>query len=493
MERFRELLKKKQAYSYALNIIGWDSATEAPKDCFEYRAEMSSILSGEVFKLSTSSEYISVVEELYEARNTLSENDKREIVKAKKALDKILKIPQDEYIAYSKLLSTSERKWEEAKSKSDYSLFKDLLKEIIEYQRKFVSYFEIDDHPYNIMLDDFEEGMNMEKYDLFFDTLKSDLVPFVKDLIKNKKQFDESFITRFYDKNKQKEFSEYLLDVFAFNQDKGVLKESVHPFTWNTHPSDVRLTTRYLENFMFSSIFATIHELGHATYEQQISEEFNNTLLKSGTTMGIHESQSRFYENIIGRCDAFWEVHYPKLKEIFAEELKDVDLETFILGINNVDATLIRVEADELTYPMHIMIRYDIERMIFNNEVEVDDLPKVWDDLYMKYLGIKADDISDGVLQDVHWAAGLFGYFPTYALGSAYAAQFYYTMINELDLDQLIKDNNIKAINDYLKDKIHKYGGSKTPEELLLEVTKEEFNPKYYVKFLKEKYSKLFL
>mgnify|MGYP003891059307 FL=1 len=288
-------------------------------------------------------------------------------------------------------------------------------------------------------------------------------------------------------------FSEYLLDVFNFDRKKGLLKESVHPFTWNTHPSDVRLTTRYLEDMVFSSIFASIHELGHATYEQQIDDKWDDTTLNGGASMGIHESQSRFYENIIGRSREFWDVHYPKFKETFPEQLKNVELDEFLLSVNNVEASLIRVEADELTYSLHIMIRYEIERMLFSNEISVDDLPKVWNQKMEEYLGITPETDADGVLQDVHWSAGLIGYFPTYALGTAYSAQFYYSMIKEIDVTKCIQDNNIKAINEWLKEKIHQFGGSKNPKELLLEVTNEEFNPKYYIRYLKEKYTKLYL
>jgi carboxypeptidase Taq len=209
--------------------------------------------------------------------------------------------------------------------------------------------------------------------------------------------------------------------------------------------------------------------------------------------MGIHESQSRFYENIIGRSIEFWEVHYPKLLEVFPEQLKDVSLDDFYRGVNKVEASFIRVEADELTYSLHIMLRYEIERMLFSDEIEVKDLPKVWNEKMVEYLGIEPKSDTDGVLQDVHWSVGMMGYFPTYALGSAYAAQFYYAMKKEINIEEIVKANNIKQINEWLREKIHQFGGSKTPKELLLEVTGEEFDPKYYVKFLKDKYGKLYL
>lgn len=493
LEQFHEMLLKQKAYGYVLNITGWDSATEAPKGSFARRAELLGIISGELFQLSTSKEYQEVVNGLFEVIEELDDSSKREVKKAKKALDKIIKIPKEEYIAYNKLINLSQREWEDAKKNNDFEGFKDNLEQIFSYTKKFVGYYGIDDHPYNVLLDEFEPGMSMKEYDNFFETLKTDLVPFVKKVLNSGKRLNESFINIFYDAEKQKIFSDYLMDVMSFDRDRGLMKKSVHPFTWNTHPGDVRFTTRYLENYMFSSIFSSIHELGHATYEQQIDSKWDNTLLSGGTSMGIHESQSRFYENMIGRSYEFWQAHYPKLQEIFPEQLSKVSLKDFHLAVNKVEASLVRVEADELTYPLHILIRYEIERMLMSDEITVSELPKIWNDKMMEYLGIQPETDADGVLQDVHWSGGAIGYFPTYALGSAYSAQFYYTMKKDLDIEELVRTNNIKVINEWLKDKIHQYGSSKDPLELLREVTNEDFNPSYYVRFLTEKYTKLYL
>lgn len=493
INRFKEILMKQKAYLYVLTVTGWDSNTEAPRGAFARRAEMLGVISGELFKLRTSEEYQEVVNSLFESLDELDDITKREIKKAKKDLDKIIKIPQNEFVEYQKLINLSQKVWEDAKENDDFDAFKGNLEKIVAFNKKFIEYYEIDDHPYNVLLDEYEDGMSMKEYDNFFNTLKEDLVPFVKEVLNSGKVLNDAFITDFYPREKQKEFAEYLIDVLAFNRDNGLMKESVHPFTWNTHSTDVRFTTRYLENFMFSSIFAAIHELGHATYEQQIDPKWDNTYLNGGTSMGIHESQSRFYENIIGRSIEFWEVHYPKLLEIFPKQLKNVSLDDFYRGVNKVEASFIRVEADELTYSLHIMIRYEIERMLISGEIDVKDLPKIWNDKMVEYLGIEPKNDAEGVLQDVHWSVGMFGYFPTYALGSAYSAQFYYAMKKEIDIEGVVKSNDIKIINNWLKEKIHQYGGSKTPKELLLEVTKEEFNPKYYIKFLKEKYGKLYL
>ncbi len=493
-DSFKEFQKKQKAYQYALSIASWDANTEAPKDSMNYRSEMLGILSGEHFSLMTDKTYQDTINALIEDKESLSDTQKREIEKAKKSLDKIVKIPKKDYIEFSKLVNKSQKVWEEAKEDSDFSIFKPYLEKIIAMRKKMVGFRNTDNsHPYDILLDDFEEGMTMEKYDTFFQTVKDELVPFVKEVLAKKEEGAPAFVSKTYAKEDQKAFVEYLLDVFDFNKDRGVLKESVHPFTWNTHSKDVRFTTHYVENYLFSSIFAAIHELGHATYEQQVDDMFDMTNLKSGASMGIHESQSRFYENMIGRSKAFWNVHLPKLKSMFPTQLKKVELDEFYEAINRVEESFIRVEADELTYPLHILIRYEIERMIFNDEVDVDKLPEVWNDKIKKYLNLDVEKDSEGILQDVHWSAGMFGYFPTYALGSAYAAQIYYTLIEDIDFYALIEENRIDKINKWLRNKIHCYGSSLKPKEIMEKVTGEPFNPKYYVRFLKEKYSNLYL
>ncbi|XFA98345.1 carboxypeptidase M32 [Candidatus Izemoplasma sp. B36] len=491
-KKFREISRKIDAYEYVLTIIGWDSSTEAPRKSFKRRAEMLGVITRELYALGVSKEYQDVVNDLYSRLDTLNDHLQREIKKANKELRRIRSIPEDEFVEYNKLLQLSQQAWEDAKKNNDYESFKGNLEKIIDFNKKFALYFEPEKDPYDTLLDRFEEGMSTKEYDEFFNHLKKELVPFVRKVLEVTNNKYDKFINDSFDPKKQEEFCNYLIDVFKFDRERGLMKKSVHPFTWNTSPEDVRFTTRYLENYVFSSIFAAIHELGHATYEQQISTDLDGTLLTGGTSMGIHESQSRFYENTIGRSLEFWETHLEKFKSYFPEQTKDIEAIDMFKAVNKVEASLIRVEADELTYPMHIMLRYDIERKLMSGEISVDELPKTWNDLMEEYLGIRPKTDSDGVLQDVHWSGGMIGYFPTYALGSAYSAQFYYAMKKDLDLEQLIKDNDISKVNEWLKEKIHKYGSSKTPKELLLEVTKEEFNAKYYVKYLIEKYSKIY-
>ncbi len=487
------MIKKIQAYEYVFNLLGWDSSTEAPRESHARRAEIMGVLSKELFKLQTEKEYQDVVNELYSKLDTLDNLMQREIKKAKKELDKIINVPEEEYVEYTKLIQMSQLVWEDAKKNNDYDSFKDNLKQIIDFNKKFALYYNPNNDPYDSLLDSFEEGMTTKEYDAFFKQLKEELVPFVKKVLKYSMNEYDYYIIDYYDPKKQEEFCEYLVDVMKFNRDRGLMKKSVHPITWNTSPQDVRFTTRYLERYVFSSIFATIHELGHATYEQQISTDFDDTLLHGGTSMGIHESQSRFYENIIGRSLEFWEANLDKFKEIFPEQSKWITPKDMYRAVNKVEASLIRIEADELTYSLHIMLRYEIERKLMSGEITVDDLPTIWNDLIEEYLGIRPKNDSEGVLQDVHWSGGMFGYFPTYALGSAYAAQFYYAMKKDLDIPKIVRNNELDKINKWLKEKIHQFGSSKSPKELLLEVTKEEFNPKYYIQYLKEKYTELYL
>lgn len=492
MQLFREKIKEMKAYQYALTIIGWDSNTEAPRNTFRRRSEMTGYLSRALFQLQIDTDYQALVNDLYQHIDDLDDMHQREVKKAKKDLDKVVNIPEDEFVAYQKLMTDSQLVWEDAKANDDYASFKGNLKKIIAYNKKFALYYDKEADPYDTMLQDFEEGMTTKEYDAFFDTLKRDLVPFVKDVLKKTNKRYNALRHDNFPVEQQRAFSYYLLDEFAFDRHSGLLKESVHPFTWNTSPEDVRLTTKYLENYVFSSIYSTIHELGHATYEQQISTDLDDTLLNGGTSMGIHESQSRFYENNIGRSLAFWQTHFDKFKSLFPKQLKAYNAEDMYKAANHVEASLIRIEADELTYPIHIMLRYDIERMLFNGQANVEELPNIWNDTIEKYLGVRPTNNREGVLQDVHWSGGMLGYFPTYALGSAYSAQIYYAMKKEFDVEACIKNRELSKINTWLKDKIHQYGSSKTPKELMEMVSGEAFNPKYYVQYLKEKFSKIY-
>ena len=334
--------------------------------------------------------------------------------------------------------------------------------------------------------------MDTEKLDKFFAELKKEIVPFLKKIQEKKKQLEEK--TRLnveVDEEKQMKFVKFLADYVGFDFDKGLIETSEHPFTLNLNKNDVRLTTNNKKQLPFSTVFSIIHEAGHGIYEQQTADELIDTLLGTGGTMGLHESQSRFMENLVGRNINFWKPLYKKAQN-FYPFLADIKFEDFMREINTVQTGLIRVESDELTYSLHIMIRYEIEKMMFSENIAIDDLPKIWNEKVKEYLGIEPKNDSEGLMQDVHWYCGLVGYFPSYAIGNAYASQIYNTMKKDFDVEKALENGELKKITDWLGSKIHKYGKLKDTPEIIKEVTGEELNPKYYIEYLKEKYRKIY-
>ncbi len=501
-KKYKEFTKKSEAILFAMRIVFWDAQTEAPKSIASYRSEMLGELTKQVLAINKDPQFIRIVNSLYEKIDFLDDFHKREIYEEKRELDKLLKVPEDLMIKHQKLKVHAQQLWEEAREKQDFSIFESVLKEMIDLVKEITSYTKEENQTiYEALIDDFERGITLKDYDKFFDQLRADLVPFVLEVIAKEPQYNDDFMKLPYDVARQKKFVEYLMEVLPFDTKRGGSNEGVHPFCWGTSPDDVRFTLRYLENNFLFSIFASTHEMGHAMHYQGVDRKYLGTPLfrisSAGfiglSISGIAESQSRFYENIIARSKAFWEVHYHKLQSIFKEELQDVPMDDFYKVYNKVQQSYIRVVSDELTYPLHIMVRYEIEKALFNDEIEVKDLPKIWNQKMKKYLNITPRNDSEGVLQDVHWSLGWFGYFPTYALGGAYASQWANEINKTINIDECIKESKLDVINDWLKENIHKYGSFKLPKQLLLDVTNEEFNPKYYIEYLKRKYTELLL
>ena len=492
-EKFRELVKKKNRIFANLELIQWDLETKTPIKSKPYLAELVGELSMQEYDLFTSDEFVNLVETLNKEKNNLSEIEKKEIELSMEEIEKKKKIPADEYEAYAKLTSINQGIWEEAKAKNDFSIVKDNLEKIFNYNKKFAEYRRKDEkNLYDVLLNDYEKGMDTEKLDIFFSELKKEIVPFLKKIQEKKKSLkEEDKLNVLVDEDIQMKFAKYLAAYVGFDFEKGLVETSEHPFTLNLNKNDVRLTTNNKRNIPFSTVFSIIHEAGHGIYEQQTADNLIDTLLGAGGSMGLHESQSRFMENIVGRNRAFWKPLYKKAMG-FYPFLKDIDFEEFIKQINKIEPELIRTEADELTYSLHIMIRYEIEKMIFAGEVSIDDLPKIWNQKMIEYLGIEPKNNSEGLMQDVHWYCGLIGYFPSYAIGNAYASQIYNTMKKDFDIEKALENQELNKITDWLGEKIHKYGKLKDTPEIIKEVTGEELNPKYYIDYLKEKYSKIY-
>lgn len=489
---YKEVRQKVKAFEYVFWLMSWDQETEAPNASVDYRSKQFQVLATESYMLESDPKFIEAIEKLYENLDQLEDEDlKIEIKKANKGLRIVKKVPKDEWIAYQVLTQSGSHIWAQAKEKNDFEMYAPTLEKIIEFNKKLVKYLETPEMKgYDILLDMFEEGFGVKEYDQFFNTIKEELVPFVLEVTSREKiKFNRRLSKAVYPKDKQNEFSHYLMKVFNYDTNKGLLKESAHPFTSGVSSVDTRITTHFYENNLASAIFSTIHEMGHGIYELQNDPKYDDTELHGGTSFGIHESQSRMYENMIGRSFAFWKTHYAKLVECFPKQLKGIPVEEFYQYINQAKRSLIRVEADELTYSLHVLVRYEIEKELINGKLKVKDLPKRWNKLMGQYVGKRPSTNKEGVLQDIHWSGGAIGYFPTYALGSAYAAQIYQSMNKEINVTKAIEENNIAAINAWCKEHIHKFAQTKTPKQILQIATKQDFNPKYYVEYLKEKFS----
>ncbi|MDD5937130.1 MAG: carboxypeptidase M32 [Clostridiales bacterium] len=362
---------------------------------------------------------------------------------------------------------------------------------LFESVKQMKAYTDPGKNTYDALIDDFEEGMTQNVIDEVFADIKRELIPLVKEIVAK----SATNVPQFYeyaDVNKQKEWSRILLEYIGFDFNRGTIAESEHPFTLNLSTKDVRITNHYYPNNLMSAFYTIIHEGGHGIFEQNVNEEFDDTSLTSCQFMGIHESQSRFFENILGRNINFWKPIMNKLQEDFPQ-FKDVTLDEFNREINHIENSLIRVDADELTYCFHIILRYELERDLLNGKLAVKDLPKAWNEKMQKYLSITPTTDSEGVLQDSHWSGAAFGYFPAYLLGSIYDGMFLDVVQDKFGkVDEILAKGEIQTITKWLNEKIHQYGSSRLPMEVIEEVCHKPLTAEPFIRYAKEKYTKIY-
>lgn len=487
---YKQYHDKCNAYQLANTTIFFDMSTIAPADGADYRIKAMSFLSGELFDYQTDPNNILKLEEMHHM--DLGEIMNKEINLVLKDLHKVSKLPREFFIQMQQLTNKGEMIWKEAKHKNDYSLFKDTLKELVDMSKKAYEYYGYEKTVYDAMLNDFETGMNIEKYDQFFSRIKERLVPFIQKLIQSGSKIDDSLLHQHFSTEKQEKVMDFLKEYMGFNPNECYMGISEHPFTCDFSLHDVRITNKYLEDSLISSIFSIIHEYGHALYMLHVSPELEGLAVGRMMTSGMHESQSRFLENYIGKRISFWVNNYPKIKEIFPDELKNVTLDDFMKMMNVAQPSLIRTEADELTYPLHILIRYELEKQMINGEIDFDHLDEIWADKYEEYLGIRPLNASEGILQDIHWSDASFGYFPTYALGSAFGAQFLEAMKKDIDVDAALENHHFDQIENWLQEHIHQYGALYTADEIFERVCHEPFNVDIYIDYLIHKFSALY-
>ncbi len=490
LKKLNDLEAKEFAYNHALGILSYDGETSAPKGGAEPRGRTMGILSGEVYKLSTGEEAMRILDALREHMDELSEGDRRRVELREKSMRELRAIPQEEYTGYQELLNEVSAVWHEAKVKSDYPMFEPYLGKIIDANRRFAGLVAPDMDPYNYCLDQYEEGLTKERCDEFFGELRREIVPLLE-RVKAAPQIETGFLSVDFPLEDQRKLSNRLMERIGIDRRYCGIGEVEHPFTTNFTKWDVRITTNYDTRNFLSSLYSVVHEGGHALYELGGEDRDMYTSLCGGISMGVHESQSRFYENVIGRSREFIKLIYPDLV-LLCPALGEHTPEELYRAANVAAPSLIRTEADELTYSLHIMVRYEMEKAMIEGGVKTGELPDMWNALYKEYLGVDVPDARRGILQDSHWSGGGIGYFPSYALGSAYGAQLLAKMRESVDIYGAIAAGDLSPVNGWLREHIWKYGRLKKPTELMEAAFGGPFDPHYYTDYLQRKFTEVY-
>lgn len=488
---YRKKQQELDALSHSMGVLYYDAATAAPFDSAEGRGKTMEYLANLEYEAENDAKLKEAVELLHANPKELTPLQYREIEFFRRKNEYTAAIPQEEAVAYTVLLNEADSVWHKAKEENDFAAFAPCLKKIFETEIRFARYYKPNEDPYNVQLDLFEKGLTKEKADEFFGILREKIVPLLHQVMA-KPQVDDSFLQNTFPAEGQRKLSDYLMQVMGIDRARCAIGETEHPFTTGFNKKDIRITTHYHEDMLLSSFYSVIHEGGHALYELHSGDALEGTALRGGVSMGIHESQSRFYENLLGRSREFIALIFPKLRELFPEQLADVTPEQMYLAANKAEPSLIRTEADELTYCLHIMVRYEIEKGIFAGEIDTDDLPRIWNEKYREYLGIEVPSDKEGCLQDSHWSNGNIGYFPSYALGSAYGAQLLAKMRETVDVEKALESGDLSPISDWLEEHIWKYGCAMDPAELLENACGAPFDPIYYVNYLEEKFRAIY-
>jgi carboxypeptidase Taq len=488
LQQLKEYFAEIVRLNYIRSLLSWDQAVYMPKGGNIGRSEQIALMSQLVHKRIKSEKTNHLIKEAEKVPN-MNDIETALVREARREYDHAIRIPDELIGEISKQASIGFIKWEKAREKSDFSIFKPSLEKIIELKKEYAEKLATGPTPYSTLIDLYEPGATYSWISSIFTELKPKLIKIVKKLGASNNKPSQAVLKKKYDPEKQWQISIEVIKKLNFNFDVARQDKSTHPFTTSISSNDTRITTRINEEFLPACLFGTIHECGHALYQMNFMEEIHNTLLADGSSMGIHESQSRLWENIIGRSKGFWKFWFPQFQETFPNVLKDYPLEEFYRSINVVQPSLIRVEADEVSYALHIILRFELEKMIVEDSVEVDELPELWNEKMENLLGILPPNDAQGILQDVHWSGGGFGYFPSYALGNLYAAQIYNKVLSDIpNLRIDIENGRFSILLDYLKDHIYQYGKTYYARDLIKKVSGEDLNPMYFINYIEKKF-----
>ena len=483
-------IKEQTILSEISALSGWDALTGMPKDAGHFRADVDAYLAEKTFQVATGPQRQQLLEALSADKSALDDFGQLVLAKAQKDFDVTGKIPEKDYIDFQRTLSEAQDYWAQARETNDYTIFQPYVEKIIAYLKQFIPLWQTDEAtPYDVLLNQYEPGLSVAKLDAVFDELKTGIMALRHRLETLGTEPDGTFLSRQVSKDKQREYALAASQRLGYDMNKGRLDDTIHPFMEALNRDDARITTRWDEHNFQMAVLGIFHEAGHGLFEQNVASKYDAVRAVMPISMSIHESQSLFNEVMVGRSKAFWQAEYPKMQAVFAPTFDDISFETFYNGWIKTEATLIRTEADPLTYPLHIIIRYEIEKAIFNDNVPVAELPQLWRDKYQEYLGLTVPDDLTGILQDIHWAGGSFGYFPSYALGHLYAAQFMATMQKTLDFEQIYASGDYTPIFEWRKQHIWQHGGAVDPGDILMAATGEGLNPQYWLTVMNDLYA----
>jgi carboxypeptidase Taq len=491
----RKLLGEVSDLSHAAALLAWDQQTYMPPGGAGARAMQLSTLSTLAHEHFVADEMGAAIEGAKSEVKDLDpdSDDARLVRKAEHDFLKEVKVPSSWVAEYSRVTAMAHQDWEQARAESDFKRFQPHLEKIVELRRQYADFFKPYDHVYDPLLDDFEPGMKTAEVKSVFETLRKRQVALVQAILEDGKPVDDSVLHQHYDTQKQWDFGVEVIRAFGYDFKRGRQDKAVHPFTTGFGIDDVRITTRIYEDFLPTGLTGTMHEAGHAMYEQGIDKALERTPLAGGASLAMHESQSRMWENLVGRSLPFWQAYLPELKKVFPAQLSDVSLEDFYRAMNKVERTFIRVDADEATYNLHVMLRFELEIALMEGSLTVSDLPQAWNERFESFLGVVPSDDANGVLQDVHWSGGMIGYFPTYSLGNVIAAQLWEKIQSDIpDLEKQIASAKFDALLGWLRENIHRPGAKFEPLELLRKVTGQGLEAEPYLRYLEEKYRQIY-
>jgi carboxypeptidase Taq len=476
-------------------VLSWDEQVNLPTGGAEHRANQLALLAGMTHEHATSPRVGELIGEL-ESGPDLATGSAEEITvsEARRNYDRATKLSKSLVEEISRVSTLSQQAWVDSRKKSDYSEFEPWLSKMLALKIDEANAIGFGDgQPYDALLDDYEPGATAESIQAAFTPLREELVQLVTAIADSDQKPDAGLMTRSYPVVAQQAFGIEAAKAIGFSFDHGCLDVAAHPFCSGFGPGDCRLTTRYDEHHFPGAFFGTLHESGHGIYEQGLNDDEYGTALGETVSLGIHESQSRMWENLVGRSHAFWEHFYPIARTHFPEALADVALDDFYRAINHVRPSFIRVEADEVTYNLHIMLRFEIEQAMLKGEIKAADVPTVWNETFTTYFGITPSNDAEGCLQDIHWSAGLFGYFPTYALGNMYAAQFFDQADQDLGgLQAMFSNGEFLPLKTWLNEQIHLHGKRFKANELVEKVTGSELSHAPLLKHLHDRFDPLY-